>query len=194
MRRRHLASRSDSRQTVERPRRPSPLPHSARQLPALTPQIRLSQLRDHRSIHSRRQGGDLVVPVTKTEFRTPRRKTALHASARPILACASDAKCPSTKRRDEAAARSSSGGRRGGSTSALGGRMTPALDRVCRGTKTAEPPIEAHPEQVQGDDPNPSPHGINGTPSGDVAAVRECWPMSPERAALLGNVQGRTAE
>lgn len=37
--------------------------------------------------------------------------------------------------------------------------MTPALDRVCCGTETAEPPIEAHPEHVEDNDPNPSPHG-----------------------------------
>lgn len=92
-------------------------------------------------------------------------------------------RCRPTKRRDEAATWSSSGGRRGGSTSALCGRMTPALDRVCRGTETAEPPIEAHPEQVQGNDPNPSPHGTNGTRWGEVPAVGQRSATSPEAAS-----------
>ena len=41
--------------------------------------------------------------------------------------------------------------------------MTPALDRICRSTETAEPPKEAHPEHVKGNDPNPSQHGAHGT-------------------------------
>jgi hypothetical protein len=63
--------------------------------------------------------------------------------------------------------------------------MTPALDRVCRSTKTTEPPIEAHPEHVERNDPNPSPHGIDGT-------SREESVVSNEHAAPETN--GVTAE
>src|SRR5579862_974430 len=63
-----------------------------------------------------------------------------------------------------------SGARRGGSSLLLGGRMAPPLDRVCRGTKTPEPPEEAHPEHVEDTDPYPSPHGTNDTPKALLCA------------------------
>jgi hypothetical protein len=71
--------------------------------------------------------------------------------------------------------------------------MTPLLDRVCRRAQTAEPPEEAHPEHVEHNDPNPSPHVTNGTPWGEVHAVRECSRMALSGVPICGRLSSRRA-
>src|SRR5260221_4828685 len=56
--------------------------------------------------------------------------------------------------------------------------MTPALDRVCGGAQTAEPPEEAHPERVEHNNPNPVPHGANATPRAMSVPCAACQPAA----------------
>ncbi len=46
----------------------------------------------------------------------------------------------------------------------LGSRVSPALDRAGRCAEAAEPSKETHPGHVENCDPDPTPHGTNGTP------------------------------